>query len=65
MVQTDAPVKGASIMVPWSDVHGHVIGAAGTVEEEVTGLEVAHGHRRRVGHLGPREVRQAHPDLAP
>ena len=38
------------------DVHRHVLGTAGAVEEEITGLEVADRHRRRVRHLRSRVV---------
>src|SRR5271168_1044189 len=48
-----------------TDVHGNVLRTTGTVEEEITWLEVAERHRGGVTHLGARIVGKADAHLTP
>src|SRR5581483_4103523 len=59
------PGEGGFDHLAATDVHGHVLVPARAVEEKVARLQVAERHRRRVGHLGPREVRETDAYLAP
>ena len=62
---TASPVSGASIMVPAPTYMATCSDPPGTVEEEVTRLEVVEWHRGGVAHLGAGVVGETHADLTP
>src|SRR5580693_4514963 len=61
----EAPGLGRLDHGAGADIHGYVIAATGSVEEEVPGLKVTERYRGGVRHLRPREVRERDAGLAP